>query len=495
MLYVSTRGSLNKKTGAQAVIQGIAEDKGLYVPAYIPKLPFKVEDKLDGTYKEIAKEILLCYFDDFTEEEMDYCVNGAYDSKFTASDVCELKEADGVHFLELYHGKTAAFKDMALSILPYLLTTSMRKEGVTDKVLILTATSGDTGKAALEGFSDVPGTEIIVFYPDGGVSQVQRQQMITTTGANTHVYAVKGNFDDCQTEVKKIFNDPEIKAALKDKEIIFSSANSINIGRLVPQVAYYVYSYVKMVARGVIKNGEPMNVVVPTGNFGNILAAYIAMKMGIPVNKFICASNDNKVLTDFIRTGLYDIRPETRDFMLTNSPSMDILISSNLERLLFMLNGRDTDLLNEWMYSLESLGFYTVLDSESFMEGIKDFYGGYCVEADTLKAIGTMWKDHGYLMDTHTAVAYKVYKDYVAETGDETPAVLASTASAFKFAEAVGTALDLPKASDGFRAVEDLEKATGVKVPYGLKDLDKKEVKHTGVVTIEEMPSVVLEIK
>ena len=494
MLYVSTRGSLNKKTGAQAVIQGIAEDKGLYVPASIPKLPFKVEDMLDASYKEIAKKILLCYFDDFTEEEMDYCVNGAYDSKFTASDVCELKEADGVHFLELYHGKTAAFKDMALSILPYLLTTSMKKEGVTDKVLILTATSGDTGKAALEGFSDVPGTEIIVFYPDGGVSQVQRQQMITTTGANTHVYAVKGNFDDCQTEVKKIFNDPEIKAALKEREIIFSSANSINIGRLVPQVAYYVYSYVKMVARGVVKNGEPINIVVPTGNFGNILAGYMAMKMGIPVKRFICASNDNKVLTDFIKTGLYDIRPETRDFMLTNSPSMDILISSNLERLLFMLNGRDSDQLNEWMYSLENLGFYTVLDSESLTEGMKAFWGGYCVEADTLKAIGDMWKEHGYLMDTHTGVAYKVYKDYVKETGDETPSVLASTASAFKFAEAVGDALGLPKAEDGFRAVENLEKATGVQVPYGLKDLDKKEIRHSGVVTIDEMPGTVLGI-
>ena len=294
--------------------------------------------------------------------------------------------------------------------------------------------------------------------------------------------------------MKKIFNDPEIKAALKEREIIFSSANSINIGRLVPQVAYYVYSYVKMVARGVVKNGEPINIVVPTGNFGNILAGYMAMKMGIPVNRFICASNDNKVLTDFIKTGLYDIRPETRDFMLTNSPSMDILISSNLERLLFMLNGRDSDQLNEWMYSLENLGFYTVLDSESLTEGMKAFWGGYCVEADTLKAIGDMWKEHGYLMDTHTGVAYKVYKDYVKETGDETPSVLASTASAFKFAEAVGDALGLPKAEDGFRAVENLEKATGVQVPYGLKDLDKKEIRHSGVVTIDEMPGTVLGI-
>ncbi len=494
MLYVSTRGSMNKKTGAQAVISGLAEDRGLYVPAYIPKLPFEVKDMIGASYKEIARKILLCYFDDFTEEEMDYCVNGAYDSKFTAPDICEIREADGVNFLELYHGKTAAFKDMALSILPYLLTVSLKKEGVKDKVLILTATSGDTGKAALEGFSDVPGTEIIVFYPDGGVSQVQRQQMITTMGKNTHVYAVKGNFDDCQTEVKRIFNDPEIKASLKNHGIIFSSANSINVGRLVPQVAYYVYSYIKLVERGVIKDGEPMNVVVPTGNFGNILAAWMAMKMGIPVNRFICASNDNKVLTDFLRTGLYDIRPETRDFILTNSPSMDILVSSNLERLLFLLNGRDTELINEWMYSLEALGFYTVMDSESFLEGVKVFWGGYCVEADTLKAIDDMWKNHGYLMDTHTAVAYKVYKDYVKETGDETPCVLASTASAFKFAEAVGEAIGIPKCADGFKAVKELEKVTGCEVPYGLRELDKKEIRHSGVVSTDEMADTVLRV-
>ena len=494
MLYVSTRGSMNKKNGAQAVISGLAEDKGLYVPAYIPKLPFEVKDMIGASYKEIARKILLCYFDDFTEEEMDYCVNGAYDSKFTASDICEIREADGVNFLELYHGKTAAFKDMALSILPYLLTVSLKKEGVKDKVLILTATSGDTGKAALEGFSDVPGTEIIVFYPDGGVSQVQRQQMITTMGKNTHVYAVKGNFDDCQTEVKRIFNDPEIKASLKDHGIIFSSANSINVGRLVPQVAYYVYSYIKLVERGVIKDGEPMNVVVPTGNFGNILAAWMAMKMGIPVNRFICASNDNKVLTDFLRTGLYDIRPETRDFILTNSPSMDILVSSNLERLLFLLNGRDTELINEWMYSLEALGFYTVMDSESFLEGVKVFWGGYSVEADTLKAIDDMWKNHGYLMDTHTAVAYKVYKDYVKDTGDETPCILASTASAFKFAEAVGEAIGIPECGDGFKAVKELEKVTGYEVPYGLRDLDKKEIRHSGVVSIDEMADTVLQV-
>jgi threonine synthase len=289
-----------------------------------------------------------------------------------------------------------------------------------------------------------------------------------------------------------IFTDNAVKEKLAKNGKMFSSANSINWGRLAPQIIYYVSAYVELAKRGDIAFGDTVNVVVPTGNFGNILAAYYAKNMGVPIGKLICASNVNKVLTDFIETGVYD---RNRDFFATCSPSMDILISSNLERLLFMLNGRDSDQLNEWMYSLEALGFYTVLDSESFMEGMKVFWGGYCVEEDTLKAIGDMWKDHGYLMDTHTAVAYKVYKDYVAETGDETPAVLASTASAFKFAEAVGSALGLPKAENGFRAVEALEEATGVSVPYGLKDLDKKEVKHTGVVTIEEMPGVVLEVK
>ncbi|MBQ7703210.1 MAG: threonine synthase, partial [Firmicutes bacterium] len=354
MLFESTRGSLKKLTGAQTVIRGIAEDRGLYVPCTIPELPFRPEDMVGKSYREIALEVLLAFFDDFSRKDMEHCVNSAYDSKFTASDVCELKEAGGAHFLELYHGKTAAFKDMALSILPYLLTTSLKMEGIDDKVLILTATSGDTGKAALEGFADVPGTEIMVFYPDGGVSQLQRAQMVTQEGENVKVYAVKGNFDDCQTKVKRIFSDEAIRAELMEKNVIFSSANSINVGRLVPQVAYYVYSYVKLIERGVIKAGEPINIAVPTGNFGNILAAFFANQMGIPVNRFICASNENKVLTDFIRTGLYDISPEVRDFRLTNSPSMDILVSSNLERLLYLMSGRDSVLVSDWMASLEA---------------------------------------------------------------------------------------------------------------------------------------------
>ena len=305
--YQSTRGSRNYKTAAQAVIQGIAEDKGLYVPDQVPALPLKIEDMAGKPYKEIAYEIIRAFFTDYTEEEMRACVDGAYDSKFEAEDVVPVVEAGGAYFLELYHGKTAAFKDMALSILPYLLTTAMKKENEDKKICILTATSGDTGKAALEGFADVPGTEIIVFFPNKGVSEVQQRQMITQEGENTHVFAIEGNFDDAQTGVKKIFNDADFAEKLAGMGCKLSSANSINIGRLVPQVAYYVYGYVKLVERGVIKAGDKINITVPTGNFGNILAAYYAGRMGIPVNKLICASNKNQVLTDFFNTGVYDI--------------------------------------------------------------------------------------------------------------------------------------------------------------------------------------------
>ena len=492
MKYESTRGSRLKKTGAQAIIQGIAEDKGLYVPETIPALPFNIEEMKGKSYKEIAFKVIGAFFDDFTSEEMGYCIDGAYDSKFTASDVVEIKEAGGAHFLELYHGKTAAFKDMALSILPYLMTTSMKKEGVTDKVCILTATSGDTGKAALEGFADVSGTEIVVFYPTGGVSQVQERQMITQQGANTHVFAIRGNFDDAQSGVKKIFNDDDFASELAAHGVKLSSANSINVGRLVPQVAYYVYSYIKLMERGVLKAGEPMNVVVPTGNFGNILAAFYAREMGVPINKFICASNDNKVLTDFINTGVYDIREGVRQFYCTNSPSMDILISSNLERLLYLLSGRDGQTVRGLMEQLDKEKVYEA--PASVRDGLGDFYGGFSLEKETLDTIGKMWSENGYLMDTHTAVAYKVYQDYVKETGDtETPTVIASTASAYKFAESVASACGIGPCKDGFEYVNALASATGVEVPYGLKDLDKKPVLHKGVVDADKMADAVRE--
>ncbi|MFR7990535.1 MAG: threonine synthase, partial [Anaerovoracaceae bacterium] len=335
-MFKSTRGSERQLSGAQAIIQGISEDRGLYVPVEIPKLPFQIEDMMGCSYRDIAFRVIGAFFDDYTEEEMRVCVDSAYDEKFEAEEIVPLEKQGDAYFLELYHGRTAAFKDMALSILPYLLTTAVKKEKEDKKICILTATSGDTGKAALEGFADVPGTEIIVFFPNQGVSQVQERQMITQEGENTHVFAINGNFDDAQSGVKAIFNDRTFAEKLASAGCRLSSANSINIGRLVPQVAYYVYSYIKLVERGEIKNGDKINVVVPTGNFGNILAAYYAREMGIPVNRFICASNENKVLTDFINTGIYDTR---RIFYLTNTPSMDILISSNLERLLYHLSG------------------------------------------------------------------------------------------------------------------------------------------------------------
>lgn len=482
MKYQSTRGSRNTKTAAQAVIQGIAEDKGLYVPAQIPAFPGKIEDMVGKPYKEVAFKIIKAFFDDYTDEEMQHCVDGAYDSKFEAEDVVPVVEAGGAHFLELYHGRTAAFKDMALSILPYLLTTAMKKENEDKKICILTATSGDTGKAALEGFADVPGTEIIVFFPNQGVSEVQERQMITQEGDNTHVFAIKGNFDDAQTGVKKIFNDSDFAEKLAGMGCKLSSANSINIGRLVPQVAYYVYGYAKLIERGVIKAGDKVNIVVPTGNFGNILAAYYAGQMGIPVNRFICASNKNRVLTDFFENGEYDIN---RDFYLTNSPSMDILISSNLERLLYHLSGNDGDEIKSLMTALENEKHYRV--SDKIRKGMKDFCGGSATVEETNETIGQMYDEHRYLMDTHTAVAYKVYKDYVGKTGDETPTLIASTASAYKFAESVAQAIGLAKEDNGFEYVKAVEAATGVKVPSGLKDLDKKEIRHRDVIEIPDM--------
>lgn len=486
MKFKSTRGSDRELTGAQAIIQGISEDKGLYVPTEIPALPFKIEDMIGKSYQEIAFKVIGAFFDDYTEEEMKYCIDGAYDEKFEAKEIAPIVKAGDAYFLELYHGKTAAFKDMALSILPYLLTTATKKEKEDKKICILTATSGDTGKAALEGFADVPGTEIIVFFPNQGVSQVQEQQMVTQEGDNTHVFAINGNFDDAQTGVKKIFNDDAFAEKLEKEGCKLSSANSINVGRLVPQVAYYVYSYIKLVEQGAIKNGEKMNIVVPTGNFGNILAGYYAKQMGIPVNKFICASNENKVLTDFINTGVYDIK---RDFYLTNSPSMDILISSNLERLLYHLSGGNGDEIKGLMENLDLQKCYEV--SDEIKAAIVDFYGGYADVDTTNQTIGEMYEHHKYLMDTHTAVAYKVYEDYKKATGDKTPAIIASTASAYKFAESVAKSIGLGEEENGFKYVEALAFKTGVQVPKGLKDLDKKTVRHTGVIDVDQMQDTV----
>lgn len=486
MKYVSTRGNEEIKNAAQAVIQGIAQDKGLFVPQSIPRLPFSLQEMKDKTYQEIAASIIKCFFADYTVEEIDHCVTGAYDEKFEAEGIVPLVHAGDSFFLELYHGKTAAFKDMALSILPYLLVTAMEKEKEDKKIAILTATSGDTGKAALEGFADVANTEIIVFYPEEGVSEVQKRQMNTQEGSNTHVYAIRGNFDDAQTGVKKIFNDNEFAVELEKKGYKLSSANSINIGRLIPQVAYYVYAYAQLIKQDAIETGGEMNVVVPTGNFGNILAAYYAKNMGIPIGKLICASNENKVLTDFINTGIYDIQ---RDFYLTNSPSMDILISSNLERLLYHLSKGNGAEIAQLMANLDNNKRYEV--SAEIKAGLKDFYSGYANVEETNSTIGKMYKENGYLMDTHTAVAYKVYQDYKKATGDSRITIIASTASAYKFADSVATSIGLGEQKDGFAYVTALNEESKIKIPTGLKGLEKKEILHKGVLDKDQMMDAV----
>jgi threonine synthase len=483
--YKSTRGGEAVKS-TEAIIRGIANNKGLFVPDVIPPLPFKPEQKVGTPYRYLAFHVMKGFLPEFTEDELERCVLGAYDSKFEAPDVAPLIKTEKAHFLELYHGRTAAFKDMALAILPYLLTTAMKKEKEPMSVVILTATSGDTGKAALEGFSDVLGTEIIVFYPKDGVSAVQERQMVTQNGKNTHVFAIEGNFDDAQAGVKRIFGDAAFAAELASKGYRLSSANSINIGRLVPQVVYYVYAYVKLLETKALSAGEPMNVVVPTGNFGNILAAYYAKRMGTPIRKLICASNRNDVLTDFINTGVYDAN---RPFHVTNSPSMDILVSSNLERLLYHLSGGDADEVASLMADLDANGRYGVDDR--VREGLADFYGGRCDPHETEDAIGRLYASENYLMDTHTAVAYKVYEDYLRNTGDGTPAVIVSTASAYKFADRVAAAVGAGAASDGFGSIAALRDKTGVDVPSSLKNLAQKEIKHRGVIKPSEMADAI----
>lgn len=486
MKYISTRGG-QEVNSSSAIIQGIAEDKGLFVPESFPELAIPLDKLAHMNYREVAKEIIGSFFDDFTEEEIEECVNNAYLNNFDAEDVVPVVSCGDAFFLELYHGRTSAFKDMALSILPYLLTTAAKKNNEEKKICILTATSGDTGKAALEGFSDVPGTEIIVFYPEEGVSEVQKKQMITQAGDNTHVFAIKGNFDDAQTGVKRVFNDGGFLDELGKRGYRLSSANSINIGRLIPQVVYYVYGYGRLIERGVISPGDSINVVVPTGNFGNILAAYYAGRIGIPINKYICASNENKVLTDFLNSGCYDAR---REFHITNSPSMDILISSNLERLLYHLSEDHVEIAR-LMKELEENKCYQV--SDEVRRGLSCFYGGYADIIDTNKTIGEMYKTKGYLLDTHTAVAYKVYRDYLKSTCDARPTLIAATASPFKFSGSVSKSLGLEDCDSEFEYLNKLSEETGIIIPMGLKDLDKKEVHHSDVIRVADMEKAILD--
>lgn len=467
--YISTRGNSETIGSAEAIIRGLAKDKGLYVPTIIPTPEIDYEGWANVPYRDVSLKILKSFFTDFEIPELRKCVDGAYDDKFDTPKIAPLVNTSKASFLELYHGRTAAFKDLALSMLPYLLTTALRKQKEYKKIVILTATSGDTGKAALEGFSDVTGTEIIVFYPKNGVSEIQERQMLTQKGVNTHVYAIEGNFDDAQNGVKKIFNDDKFANRLEMKGFRLSSANSINIGRLIPQIAYYVYAYIQMIYSRRIKNGDSINVVVPTGNFGNILAAWYASEMGVPINKLICASNENKILTDFINDGVYDTN---RKFHLTSSPSMDILISSNLERLLWHLSDGNSEEIVEYMKSLDETGRYVV--SDNVKNKMSQFWAGYSDMTQTHRRISELWKEENYLIDTHTAVGYSVYLDYKRKTGDETPTLVASTASAYKFADKVALSLGLSEMPDGFAYIDELHKKTEVQIPEGLKNLKNK---------------------
>ena len=484
VLYKSTRGKEQAVTASMAILKGLSEDGGLFVPERIPQLDVPMDKLAQMTYQETAYEVMSRFLTDFTEEELKNCISKAYDSKFDTEKIAPLHEACGAYFLELFHGATIAFKDMALSILPHLMTTAAKKNHVKNEIVILTATSGDTGKAAMAGFADVPGTKIIVFYPKHGVSPIQEKQMVTQKGANTYVVGITGNFDDAQTAVKKMFNDHEMAAELDQAGFQFSSANSINIGRLVPQIVYYVYAYATLVRDGKIK------VVVPTGNFGNILAAYYAKQMGLPIHKLICASNENRVLYDFFRTGTYDRK---RDFILTTSPSMDILISSNLERLIYRLTGENAEKCAELMKSLSEGGEYTI--TEEMKAQLGDFYGNFCSEEETANTISEIYKDSNYVIDTHTAVAAGVYKKYVSETDDHLPTVIASTASPYKFTRSVMDALgEDHKDLDDFGLVDALSALSKVPVPRAVEEIRTAPVLHDKVVDAVDMPAAVKEI-
>lgn len=478
LVYHSTRNSEETATASEAILKGLTSDGGLFVPDSIPKLNVSLEDLTQMSYQEIAYAVMKEFLTDFTEEELKTCINNAYDSKFDTEEIAVTKKVDGAYYLELFHGATIAFKDMALSILPHLLVTSARKNNVKNEIVILTATSGDTGKAALVGFADVPGTKIIVFYPKSGVSPIQEKQMVTQKGDNTYVIGIKGNFDDAQTGVKKMFSNKELAKVMNDNGFQFSSANSINIGRLVPQVVYYVKAYADLLKQGALKAGEPMNVVVPTGNFGNILASYYAKQMGIPIGKFVCASNKNKVLFDFFETGKYD---RNREFYVTTSPSMDILISSNLERMIYRIAGNDAKQCAKFMAALTKDGEYVITDA--MKAELSEFFGAFGSEEETAVKIKEVYDKEGYVMDTHTAVAAVAYDKYKAATGDDkTPTVIASTASPYKFTRSVMDAIDPAyDAEDDFELVDELNKVSKTAIPKAIEEIRTAPVLHDTV--------------
>lgn len=490
LLYKSTRDAEKTVTASQAILKGLADDGGLFVPVSIPKLPVSLGELKEMTYQEIAYTVMKEFLTDFTEEELKSCIAKAYDSKFDTEEIAPLAKVEDAYYLELFHGATIAFKDMALSILPHLLTTSAKKNQVKNEIVILTATSGDTGKAALAGFADVEGTKIIVFYPKNGVSRVQELQMVTQKGDNTSVVAIHGNFDNAQSGVKAMFENKELEKELNEAGYQFSSANSINIGRLVSQVVYYVYAYAKLLQNEEIAEDEEINVVVPTGNFGNILAAYYAKNMGIPIAKLICASNENKVLYDFFQTGTYDRNCE---FVLTTSPSMDILISSNLERLIYKISGEDARKDTDLMTELKTKGSYAI--TGEMKANLADFAAGYATEEQVAKTIHDIYEDTGYVMDTHTAVAATVYKAYREDSKDDRKTVIASTASPYKFAGSVMSAIDPKyKGQDDFKLIEELQKVSGTEIPNAIKEIMNAEIRHNTECDVDQMEQTVKNI-
>lgn len=490
LIYKSTRGGSKEYTASEAVIKGIADDGGLFVPDHIPQSDFTLEQLVDLDYKETAYRIMRLFLTDYTETELRNCIEQAYDNKFDIDEKVNVHKACDAYFLELFHGPTIAFKDMALSILPHLMTVAAKKNNIDGDIVILTATSGDTGKAALAGFADVPGTRIIVFYPKDGVSPIQKKQMVTQKGDNTFVVGIDGNFDDAQTGVKKIFADEELKEWLSVRSCRLSSANSINIGRLIPQTVYYFYAYTRLVKNGVISVGDKINITVPTGNFGNILAAYYASLLGLPVNKFICASNENKVLFDFFGTGTYD---RNREFKLTSSPSMDILISSNLERLIYMICDNDAEKCAAFMKDLALTGKYEI--TPDMRKGLNRFYGGFAGEEETSRTIKSVFDNSGYLIDPHTAVAADVYFKYRKTTKDDTPTVIASTASPYKFTKSVLESIAPDRVcDDDFEMADILNDLSEVAIPEAVESIRNAKILHDRVCAVEDMRKVVMDI-
>ncbi|PKM52270.1 MAG: threonine synthase [Firmicutes bacterium HGW-Firmicutes-7] len=490
ILYNSTRGQENNVEASLAIVKGLACDGGLFVPNTLPKMTTSIQTLCLMNYQDLAYEVMKHFLSDFTEQELRTCIASAYDDKFDTKEIAPLVKKGDAYYLELFHGNTLAFKDMALSILPYLMKTATKKQKIDNDIVILAATSGDTGKAALSGFANVEGTKIIVFYPKDGVSPIQKHQMVTQKGDNTYVIGIEGNFDDAQNGVKEIFNDEELGIEIKAKGYQFSSANSINIGRLIPQIVYYYYAYATLVNNGEIKNGERINVVVPTGNFGNILAAYYAKEMGLPIDHFICASNDNKVLFDFINSGVYDRK---REFILTSSPSMDILISSNLERLIYQIAGGDSEVTANLMKMLSKNGEYTITDT--MKNGLKDFVGYYASDKETSETIKDVFDKTGYLLDTHTAVGHAAYNKYKNTITDHTKTIVVATASPYKFTRSVMLSIDkaYDKYSD-FELIDKMEELSHIKVPEAIEEIRSSEILHKSECAREQMKKEVRKI-